>query len=266
MPALGGCMRAPTDGRTRARLRCMALLACALAWVPATVAAQVEPAGAGAGAVPLGEARVGKVLLDADFGVTTRHAGLQRHVEMYQWTRAGSGYALEWRGARVDSSGFAPGHENPREMPLREREWRAPVSVDGRPLSEDVIAALGKWQPFRPGFSALPGNMSATFQPEGDGLGSAENPLAPRVGDLRVTWRALVLPPLAHRLVLRDGQWALATPAAVPVAMDAVAGDDAAPPGEHHDWRRWPFVALLVVVVVVLLLVAVAARRRRSQA
>jgi hypothetical protein len=263
MPVRAGCMRAaPTNGRARARLRCVALLACALAWLPAAVTAQVEPAGARA--APLGEARVGKVLRDADFGVTTRHAGLQRHVEMYQWTRAGSGYALEWRGARVDSSGFAPGHENPREMPLREREWRAPVSVDGRPVSEAVVAALGKWQPFRPNFSALPGNMSATFQPEGDGLGSAENPLAPRVGDLRVTWRALVLPPLAHRLVLRDGQWALATPAAVPVAMDAVAGDEAAPPGEHHDGWRWPFVALLVLVV--LLLVAVAVRRRRSRA
>src|SRR3546814_907075 len=130
---------------------------------------------------------------------------------MYQWTRDGSGYALEWRGARVDSSGFAPGHENPRQIPLREREWRAPVSVDGRPVPGDVLTALGRWQQFRPNFSALPGNMSATFQPEGDGLGSAENPLAPQVGDLRITWRALVLPPLAERLVLRDGQWTLRT-------------------------------------------------------
>src|SRR3546814_5396317 len=153
---------------------------------------------------PSGEAQVGEILRDPDFGVPTRQAGLQRHVEMYQWTRDGSGYALEWRAARVESSGFAPGHENPRQSPLREREWRAPVSVDGRPVPGDVLTALGRWQQFRPNFSALPGNMSATFQPEGDGLGSAENPLAPQVGDLRITWRALVLPPLAERLVLRS--------------------------------------------------------------
>src|SRR3546814_13852888 len=75
---------------------------------------------------------------------------------MYQGTRDGSGYALEWRGARVDSSGFAPGHENPRQIPLREREWRAPVSLDGRPVPGDVLMAPGKWQQFRPNSPALP--------------------------------------------------------------------------------------------------------------
>jgi hypothetical protein len=262
MQARGGCMRMPTDGHARARLRCAALLVCALAWLPAAVPAQVRPAGEGA--APQGEAQVGKALRDADFGVTTRHAGLQRHVEMYQWTRAGGGYALEWRGARVDSSGFAPGHENPREMPLREREWRAPVSVDGLPVPEDVVAALGKWQPFRPGFSALPGNMSATFQPEGDGLGSAENPLAPRVGDLRVTWRALVLPPLADRLALRDGKWTLRTPAVEPVAADAAAGGKTSQRDETRDRPRWLFV--VAPIFIVLLVVTVVVRRRRSQA
>src|SRR3546814_6845371 len=83
---------------------------------------------------------------------------------MYQWTRDGSGYALEWRGARVDSSGFAPGHENPRQIPLREREWRAPVSLDGRPVPGDVLMALGKWQKFSPNFSALPRSEEHTSE------------------------------------------------------------------------------------------------------
>jgi hypothetical protein len=261
MQVRGGCMGTLAIGRMRARLRFAALALCALAWLPAASAAQAEAAGEGA--TPRGEAQVGKVLRDADFGVSTRHAGLQRHVEMYQWTRAGSGYALEWRGARVDSSGFAPGHGNPREMPLREREWRAPVSVDGRPVPADVVAALGKWQSFRPNFSALPGNMSATFQPEGDGLGSAENPLAPRVGDLRVTWRALVLPPLADRLVLRDGKWTLRAPPAVPVAADVPAGSQASQRDEGRDRPRWPFV--VAPIFIVLLVMAVVVRRRRSQ-
>lgn len=218
-------------------------------------------AQAGAATVPQGSPQVDGPLRDPDFGVGTTHPGLQRHVEMYQWIRAGDGYARAWRGARVDSSGFAPGHENPREMPLREREWRAPVTLDGKPLPREVVDALGRWRSFRPDFSALPGNMTATFQPEGDGLGSAENPLAPQVGDLRVTWRELVLPPLGDRLVLREGRWTLREPApAVPVVD----------PGSHarassetgRGWPRWPFVVAAILVVLVLLGVAV--RRRRS--
>src|SRR3546814_12935712 len=94
---------------------------------------------------------------------------------MYQWTRDGSGYALEWRGARVDSSGFAPGHENPRQILLREREWRAPVSVDGRPVPGDVLTALGRWQQFRPNFSHLHGNISAPFPPQCAGPADRKN-------------------------------------------------------------------------------------------
>jgi hypothetical protein len=234
-------------------MRVFALL-LALAAAPATAMQ------AGEGASPRGEPQAGKVLRDRDFGVTTRHPGLQRHVEMYQWTRAGGGYALAWRGARVDSSGFAPGHDNPRGIPLREREWRAPVTVDGHAVPDDVVAALGSWRPFRPNFSELPGNMSATFQPEGDGLGSADNPLAPQVGDLRVTWRALVLPPLQDRLVLRDGRWALRGGAAAPAdapAPAAVADSGEASPRK----RRWALPAGAIVVVLVI--VAVATRRRR---
>jgi len=201
-------------------------------------------------------------LRDPDFGVITRHPGLQRHVEMYQWARAGSGYALEWRGARVDSSGFAPGHDNPREIPLREREWRGDVTLDGRAVPREAVDALGRWRPFRPNFSALPGNMAATFQPEGDGLGSAENPLDPQVGDLRITWRELVLPPLADRLVLRDGEWALREPAGTLPAMDAAT----ATPGPGNAERRrlrWPFVIAPILAVLVVLVVVV--RRRRGQ-
>src|SRR5690606_9042499 len=206
--------RRPAIAATTRRCMFAALFASVAGSFAAPAAAQ-----AGEGATRRDAAQSAGTLRDVDFGVTTRHPGLQRHVEMYQWTRDGGGYALEWRGARVDSSGFAPGHENPRGIPLREREWRQPVALDGHPVPADVIDALGRWQQFRPNFSALPGNMSATFQPEGDGLGSAENPLDPQVGDLRITWRALVLPPLAGQLVLRDGQWALGTPTAKPPAV-----------------------------------------------
>ena len=203
-----------------------------------------------------------KTVRDPDFGVVARHFGLERRVEMYQWHAAGQGYVRGWNEQPLDSAGFAPGHDNP-PFPLRGRRWQAPmVSVDGVPLDAQVIARLGQWRDFRPSFNALPGNLAATFQPEGDGLGSAENPLAPQVGDLRIRWRELVLPPLQDRIVLRDGRWQLcndATPVAAAGAGKAVAGTSAA--GTRRTGRAWWLgggaLALLLGALVVV-------RRRRG--
>jgi hypothetical protein len=204
----------------------------------------------------------GNVVRDPDFGVAARHYGLERRVEMYQWHAAGRGYARGWNEQPQDSAGFAPGHDNP-PFPLRGRRWLArSVSVDGVPLSAQVIERLGQWRDFRPSFNALPGNLAATFQPEGDGLGSAENPLDPRVGDLRIRWRELVLPPLQERIVLRDGRWQLradATPDAV-----ADAGYPASVASEVVPQRRralWWFVGGALAILLIALL---AVRRRRS--
>ena len=160
-------------------------------------------------------------LRDPDFRVRGGELGLERQVSMYQWRADGDAYAKTWSRRPIDSSQFAPGHENP-PFPLEGARWQPEaITVDGVPLAPDVVAQLGQWRGFRPGFSALPGNLSATFQPEGDGLGSAENPLDPQVGDLRIHWRELVLPPLAERIELRDGRWEL--------RPDAPAASEAAP-------------------------------------
>jgi transposase len=210
--------------------------------------------------VPRGEVQLDKAPRDPDFGVSTRHPGLQRHVEMYQWTRVGDSYALAWRGARVDSSGFAPGHDNPKSIPLREREWHAAVSIDGRHVADAIVTELGAWRTFRPNFSALPGNMSATFQPEADGLGSADNPLAPQVGDLRVTWRAFVLPPMDKQLVLRGDRWAL-RPTPASAAVPPPIPDAARSP---RDRSRWLFSGAGIVLLAAV--AAVMRRRRRKPA
>lgn len=191
-------------------------------------------------------------LRDPDFGVRTRQSGLERVVEMYQWRPAGDGYVRSWSPEPVPSAGFAPGHENPG-FPLHGERWLpGRVTVDGVPLDDAVLDALGEWREFRPSFSALPGNLAATFQPEGDGLGSAENPLAPEVGDLRIHWRERVLPPLAGRIELRGGAWRLRADAAA-VAADAGRGRGVA------GW--WPLIAGAVVLVV--LAVGLGRRRRR---
>lgn len=167
---------------------------------------------------------------DPDFGVVARHFGLQRDVEMFQWQRRGEGYQRAWSSEALDSSGFAPGHDNP-PLPLRGRRWvTGEVRVDGVPLDPGVLRALGEWTPFRPSFNALPGNLAATFQPQGDGLGTAEDPMDPQVGDLRIHWRELRLPPLDERIVLHAGRWHLKAMPGPQVDAGNGAGRDVAVP------------------------------------
>ncbi|MCJ0825975.1 TMEM43 family protein [Luteimonas sp. 50] len=207
-----------------------------------------------------------RAVRDPDFGVAARHLGLERRVEMYQWHAAGQGYARGWNEQPLDSSGFAPGHDNP-PFPLQGRRWLpGSVSVDGAPLAAQVLERLGQWRDFRPSFNALPGNLAATFQPEGDGLGSAENPLDPQVGDLRIRWRELVLPPLQDRIVLRDGRWQLrndAAPIAVAGTGKAVAGTSAA--RARGTGRAWWWLGGGALALLLGALLAVRRRRGNRQ-
>ncbi|KIQ97193.1 TMEM43 family protein [Lysobacter sp. A03] len=179
--------------------------AVACAWAEEAPRSDTQPVA------PMGEPVSAAPVEDPDFGVRTTRYGLERRVEMYQWQRDGrGGYQQVWKPALVDSSAFEDGHANPRSFPLENRIWWArDVSIDGKPVELSVIKALGQWQDFRPGFTRLPANLAATFQPEGDGLGSALNPLDPNNGDIRIHWRALHLPPLAGEVELRGGKWQL---------------------------------------------------------
>lgn len=190
---------------------------------------------------------------DPDFGVSAQGAiGLERRVEMYQWQRDGRGYRRDWSGAPIDSSGFAAGHENPAEVPLQSRRWLPrKVTLDGNPVAPEAIRALARWRALRPDFSALPGNLSATFQPEGDGLGSAANPVHPEVGDLRITWRELRMPPGYDGLVLRNGRWEADAARARP------SGHGAPAPRASFHWLVLGAVAAGLVAAAVML------RRRR---
>lgn len=214
------------------------------------IAALLAIAGIAVAQEPEGVPVTDEVVRDNEFGVSARHFGLERRVAMYQWTRNGQAYAQVWSERAIDSRGFAPGHDNPA-LPLRSRRWIAAISLDGKPLDAGVIERFGQWRVFRPGFSALPGNLAATFQPEGDGLGSAENPLDPQVGDLRIHWRELTLPPLQGRIVLRDGRWQL-SPNAAPETQPATPAKKS----------RMPWL-LGGGALVVLIGLAVARRRRK---
>ncbi|MEG3193122.1 TMEM43 family protein [Lysobacter sp. D1-1-M9] len=238
--------------------------ALALWWLLAVPAWAQEPAAVASPrlqALPQGEPDPGPPLRDPDFGVRTRAFGLDRQVEMYQWRVTGEGYRRVWNGARIDSSGFAPGHDNPALPIGGQRWWSQDATLDGRPIDQRVLRATGEWHPFRPSFSRLPLNMAATFQPEGDGLGSAENPLDPQVGDLRITWRELRLPPLPGRVELRDGAWHLSPRTAAAALNAAPLPPVADRPEDEWAWVHWwPWLlggtAALVVVIAI--------RRRRG--
>lgn len=225
-------------------------LAFLVSWLSAAPAvAQTEPEG-----FP----DPGVALVDPDFKVGTREFGLDRRVEMYQWRRADHGYERVWHGALIDSTGFDPAHANPPKLPLDNRRWWAEKpTLDGRPLDPAVLRSLGEWRELRPSFSRLPANLAASFQPEGEGLGSAENPLDPQIGDLRVTWRELVLPPLAGKVALRDGTWRLVDD---PQAARAAPATAATATSSQHAQRVWPFFAGGLVVIAA---VVVALRRRK---
>jgi len=188
-------------------------------------------------------------LLDHEFGVSTRQLGLQRRVQMYQWLRKGGGYAPGWHDALVDSSDFDPRFANPDVFPLQTRYWIGQgITFEGKPLDENVLKVLGRWRQFRPGFTALPGNLSATFQPDGDGLSSSENPLDPQIGDLRVTWHELTLPALTDQVTMQNGVWVLAqagSKRADAMPTQAPIGRARSDPGARS-WLFWVVVALLL--------------------
>ena len=224
---------------------------------------------------PVGTPQPDAPLKDVEFGVRVRQFGLERRVEMLQWRSTAHGYERAWSDQPIDAAGFDRAHANPVDWPLPGRRWLATsATLDGKPLDREVIEALGEWRDIRPSFDALPGNMAATFQPEGDGLGSADNPLAPEVGDLRIRWRALVLPPLQGRVRLQDGHWRLAPaaaedgdpagappPVAATVATPAsAAAPENAPRRSASPARGWWFGGGALVVI----LAALAARRRRQ--
>lgn len=169
-------------------------------------------------------------LQDPDFHVESTQFGLERRVEMYQWRRDGAGlYSRVWNAAAIDSDAFDAQHRNPQRLPVRSRQWWVrEVSLDGRPLPLEVVRLLGQWQTLRPKFSRLPGNLSASFQPEGDGLASSYNPLAPEIGDVRITWHEFVLPPLAGKVEFDHGAWRLSPKAAAAPAVVRPAVDIAA--------------------------------------
>lgn len=213
---------------------------------------------------PEAQPQPGSALHDRDFGVRSDQFGLERRVEMYQWRRTGQEFRPVWNAAPIDSTGFPPEYRNPPRLPIESaRWWTDDATLAGRPIHREVLSTLGRWVEFRPDFARLPANLAAAFQPEGNGLGSSENPLEPAIGDLRIRWRELVLPELEGRIELRDGVWRLTPDAVAPGIPPADPLVVLTPPNSRLMRDPWAWMAG-VFAIVVMLAAALHGRRDRG--
>ncbi len=204
---------------------------------------------------PVGVAR------DADFGVGSHHFALQRRVWMWQWQTTPAGVQGSWSEQLLPSPDAT--HRNPARWPLPAQEWQVQeMRLAGQPIAEGAVRALGAWHALRPSFDALSPNMAATFQPEGDGLGTADDPQHPAIGDLHVAWREWRLPPLAGRVQLDGNEWRLRPAAGI---TPAVAVADTPAPNASSRHLAWLLGAGAGAGVAVLALALLLRRRTRSR-
>ena len=119
---------------------------------------------------------------------------LRRDVAMFQWQQVDVGYPvyeLEWHAGRVDSSTFVQptGHQNPL-LPVQPAAFVAPrVELDGFVLDPVLVERIPGREAL-PVADALPPNLVATFSVHDGDLYSG-NPMHPRLGDVRLGWRAV---------------------------------------------------------------------------
>ncbi|MEO8011463.1 MAG: TMEM43 family protein [Dokdonella sp.] len=133
--------------------------------------------------------------LDQELGIASDAAVLLRSVEMYQWQEQciadACGQNGAWSSQRIDASRFREqaGRENPGELPFKNarfdaREVRLGVHVVDVRLLDQAESIV------RPVYvRELHPNLAAIFRDDSGVLYSGEDPGAPAIGDLRVSYR-----------------------------------------------------------------------------
>jgi len=154
-----------------------------------------------------GRAITDEIVTDPEFGVAVNAIKLQRKAEMYQWKenkkrktrkKLGGGkktvttysYSKSWSSNLINSSSFKKpgGHQNPASMPYRSKEFvAAEVFLGEFKLPRSLVSKINR-------SSILPvadladidGFPDADF--DGSGIYFGNNPSAPQIGDLRITY------------------------------------------------------------------------------
>jgi hypothetical protein len=177
-------------------------------------AESVDPSKEGKLVHVSGAVKTAAPLADDEFGVKTDGVKLLRSVEMYQWTehetresrkKVGGGtetvttydYKKEWAKGRVDSSAFkkSEGHENPEAPAYQSKTFTAdPVTVGAFTMSEEQVSKLNDAIALPVDSSAaeqLPPALKGKMQVKEGKFYMAEDPAAPKVGDVRVSFEVV---------------------------------------------------------------------------
>lgn len=158
---------------------------------------------------------------DPELGVNAPEAlVLLRQVEMYQWQERciadACGQKAEWSATLVDSSTFREqsGHVNPAVMPFQSKRFvSSDITLGAFSIAPELLASGLEIRPWMVRLSDLSPNLAASFVEFEGGIYSGENPLAPVVGDLRVSY-AIVPAQIAAVTGVQRGQQLFAAPAA----------------------------------------------------
>ena len=132
---------------------------------------------------------------DEELGFSVDTVLLLRSVEMYQWREQCSGndcrYDATWSAQPIDSEKFRTpgGHENPHFPLASARFSSGPVRLGGYIVDPQLIAEQVPPVNHPVHVADLPPNLAVTFR-DADGVLVTGDPANPKVGALRVSYRA----------------------------------------------------------------------------
>jgi hypothetical protein len=132
---------------------------------------------------------------DPELSISVDTILLLRSVEMYQWREQCSGndcrYDATWSAQPIDSEKFRTpaGHENPHFPFTSARFSSGPVKLGGYIVDPQLIAEQVTPVNHPVHVSDLPPNLAVTFR-DADGILVTGDPANPKVGALRVSYRA----------------------------------------------------------------------------
>lgn len=152
-----------------------------------------------------GETTSAKGVSDEAMGVTAKGLKLDRSVQMYQWKEKESGsgqdrrfsYSREWSSSAVSSSGFhaQSGHQNPSFPSYKSKDiGAADAKVEAVPVGAKAALRLGGAEDLTVEESGIEVAKKTTGRPvqlSGGGYYVGQNPEAPKVGDVRITYRVV---------------------------------------------------------------------------
>jgi hypothetical protein len=167
-----------------------------------------------------GLATTEETLEDPVFGVAAPGLQLIRNVSMYQWREkkesttkknvSGSTttetiytYTKTWSEATLDSSRFRhqAGHENPDSMAYQSQRFVAQAaSLGAFRLPPHLLEKIDNSQALPINMDTLPPHLRA--QPFGGGFYLGQNPSAPQIGDIKITFQKV--PPTKISLIAKQ--------------------------------------------------------------